>query len=106
MRTLGRFQSASKPGRHFFRWALVCAILMPPSDSHSDFHRAVPHLGTRFVGQLSTAICLIVWPGYWPRPLSLETQTEGLLFCSSLPLLLSKGCAVQPTRLVCFYPLG
>lgn len=50
------FQSPSEPRRGFFWWAYICLTLLQPSNFHSDFHRAVPHMSIPAVGQVSTSL--------------------------------------------------
>ena len=50
------FQSPCTPRREFFWWASICVTLMYPSNSHSDFLRAVAHMGIIQIGQISVAL--------------------------------------------------
>ena len=101
----GNIQSPSEPEREFW-WALACSTLMDSSNSHSDFHRDVIHVGVSLMGQVSIALL----SDHLTRPLataceSVKPKHRDFYHCSIFPSLLGKQHAIQPTKLICFYHL-
>lgn len=69
--------------RVFFFGALTRPALMHASDFHSDFHRAMRHLGILLIDQLPWPFCLTTWPDSWSPPHEpVQTQTLGQTPCT------------------------
>lgn len=84
-----------------------CVTLMYPSNSCSDFLRAVAHTGIAQIGQISIALLpdhRATAIGYYPC-VSKNPNIGAFYFRSLFPSLLGKQYAIQHNRLICLYHL-